>query len=252
MRVANGVEMLEISATVMGRENVFHPTLLWDAETAILVDAGVPGQLPLLRSAMEQAGVPFDRLGHVIVTHQDLDHIGSLPAILQESPQRIQVWAHALEKPYIQGEKRLLKMTPEAVARALESLPPEVSEERRQAFKAVLENSPKAHVNHTLAGGEELPFCGGLTVIDTPGHTPGHISLYHQLSKTLIAGDALTVDNGQLLPPNPQATLDEGLAIRSLQTLAAYDIEAVICYHGGLYTGAANARIAELAAPPVA
>jgi len=34
------------------------------------------------------------------------------------------------------------------------------------------------NVDKTLEDGEELPFCGGITVIHTPGHTPGHICLY--------------------------------------------------------------------------
>jgi glyoxylase-like metal-dependent hydrolase (beta-lactamase superfamily II) len=92
-----------------------------------------------------------------------------------------------------------------------------------------------------------LPYCGGITVINTPGHTPGHISLYHKPSKTLIAGDAMIVADGRLLGPNPQYTLDMKTAIESLKKLMQYDIETVICYHGGLYKDNANRRIAELA-----
>ena len=46
-------------------------------------------------------------------------------------------------------------------------------------------------VDRIVEDGEELPFCGGITVIHTPGHTPGHICLYIGQNKTLIAGDAL-------------------------------------------------------------
>ncbi|MFC4766028.1 MBL fold metallo-hydrolase [Effusibacillus consociatus] len=247
MQVANGVEMLEIAATVMGKVHIIHPTLIWDQDTAILVDAGYPGQLPKFRESMEKAGVPFDKLSKIIMTHQDLDHIGSLPAILSESPHRVEVLANEVEKPYIQGEKRLLKLTPEAIAQAIDSLPAEVPEEWRMAFKAVLENPPKTKVDKTVADGEELQYCGGITVINTPGHTPGHISLYHKQSKTLIAGDAMIVVDGQLLGPDPQYTLDLNLSIESLKKLTRYDIETVICYHGGLYKGNANERIAELA-----
>ena len=247
MHVANGVEMLEISATIMGKANVIHPTLLWDEDAVILVDTGYPGQLPLFREAMAKAGVPFDKLSKVIVTHQDLDHIGSLPAILNASPQRVEVLAHEVEKPYIQGEKRLLKITPQAIAQAVNSLPAEMSEQQRKAFKAGLENPPKANVDKTVADEEELPYCGGITVITTPGHTPGHISLYHKKSKTLITGDTLLVVDGQLRKPDPRLTLDMDVAIKSLKKFAQYDIETVICYHGGLYKGDANQRIAELA-----
>ena len=159
----------------------------------------------------------------------------------------VEVLASELEKPYIQGERRLVKLTPEAIARARESLPPDVPEQWRKAFIAMLENPPKAPVDRTVSDGEQLPYCGGITVIDTRGHTPGHISLYHRLTRTLIAGDAMVVADGKLFGPSPQFTLDLDLATRSLRKLTQYDIAAVICYHGGLYRGDANKRISELA-----
>jgi glyoxylase-like metal-dependent hydrolase (beta-lactamase superfamily II) len=247
MKAAEGVEMLEISATVMGKPDTIHPTLIWDRDTVILVDTGYPGQLPKIREAMEKAGVSFDKLSKVIISHQDLDHIGSLPVIVSESSQKVEVLANEAEKPYIQGEKRLLKIKPEAIIQAMASLPPEVPEEWRTAFKAVLENPPKSNVDKTVADGEELPYCGGITVIGTPGHTPGHISLYHKQSRTLIAGDAMIVADGRLLGPDPQYTLDMNSAMKSLKKLTHYDIETVICYHGGFYKGNANRRIGELA-----
>ncbi len=247
MRVAAGVEMLEIAATILGRMDTIYPTLFWDEERAVLVDTGFPGQLPLFLAAMEQAGIPLEKLAAIIVTHQDIDHIGSLPDILKEAPQKIEVCAHAVEKPFIQGEQRLLKLTPEVIARAVASFPAEMPEQARKAFQARLENPPRANVDKTIDDGEVLPYCGGITVINTPGHTPGHICLYHQPSKTLITGDALRVADGQLLGPSPQATLDMPLALQSLKKLTRYDIETVICYHGGLYAAGANQRLAELA-----
>ncbi len=95
--------------------NVIHPTLIWDKDLVILVDTGYPGQLPLFREEAQKASVPFDKLSKIIVTHQDLDHIGSLPSILSKSPQKVEVLANELEKPFIQGEKQLLKITPEAI-----------------------------------------------------------------------------------------------------------------------------------------
>ncbi|HEY3366391.1 MAG TPA: MBL fold metallo-hydrolase [Symbiobacteriaceae bacterium] len=247
MQVANGVEMLEIAAVIMGKADVIYPVLIWDEETAILVDTGYPGQLALFREAMAKSGVPFERLNKVILTHQDVDHIGGLPAMLNALPQGALVLASELEKPFIQGEKRLLKITPETIEQALASLPAEVPAERRQAFRAVLENPPKAKVDQTVADGEELPYCGGMTVVITPGHTPGHVCLYHRRSKTLIAGDALQVVDGQLVGPDPRATLDMAAAMASLKKLTQYEIEAVICYHSGLFRGDATARIADLA-----
>lgn len=247
MKVASGVEMLEITANILGEQSTIYPTLIWDENDAILIDTGYPGQLPLFRTEIEKAGVPFEKLGKVILTHQDIDHIGSLPGILAESSHKVEVLANEIEKSYIQGEKRLIKLSPEALAKMDELIPPEVPAEWRKAFKAVLENPPTSPVDRTVVDGEELPYCGGIVVIDTPGHTPGHISLYHKQSKTFIAGDALGIVAGQLIGPEPQYTLDMTAAVKSLTKLMEYDIESIICYHGGLYSKNANQRIAELA-----
>jgi glyoxylase-like metal-dependent hydrolase (beta-lactamase superfamily II) len=244
---ANGIHMLTISATIMGQVNTIHPTLIWDTDTVILVDTGYPGQIPLFRAEMEKAGVPFEKLNKIIITHQDIDHIGSLPSILKEPAQEIEVLAHEIEKPYIQGERRLIKITAEALVQLDKTLPPEMPVEQRKALLSALENPPKGQVDRTIAGPDTLPYSGGIIVIETPGHTPGHISLYHSQSKTLIAGDAMIVADGQLFRSPPPYTLDSKLAQESLRQLSIYDIETVICYHGGLYKGNAKQRIALLA-----
>jgi glyoxylase-like metal-dependent hydrolase (beta-lactamase superfamily II) len=247
MQIANGLTMLEITATTMGRTSTICPTVLWDDQNVVLVDTGYPGQLPLFREALEQAGFPFEKLSKIIVTHQDIDHIGSLSDILNAAPRSIEVLATEVDKPYIEGEKRLIKITPEAIARALAALPADMPEERKQAIKRGLENPPRGPVDTTLDDGEHLSFGGGVVVIHTPGHTPGHLCLYHPGSKTLIAADALAVANGQLARPRA-SDFDTTLAGTSLKKLARYEIETIVCYHGGIFKGDANQRIAELAA----
>jgi glyoxylase-like metal-dependent hydrolase (beta-lactamase superfamily II) len=185
----------------------------------------------------------MNELTKIIITHQDLDHIGSL---FQTCSAPVQVLASSIEKPYIQGEKQLIKLTPEAIFQAVNSLPESVSSEWKNAFRHTLENPPKAVVHSTIVDGEELSFCGGVIVIATPGHTPGHLSLYHKSSKTLIAGDALNVVNGELLGPDPQYCCDFDLAKKSLGNLIMYDIQKIICFHGGLYEGNCNKRISEV------
>lgn len=246
MQIANGIAALPLSTVMMGRTETIYPTLLWDSQSMILVDTGYPGQSDKFRGQFAAAELTGRKLGHIIITHQDLDHIGSLPALLDSASESIEVLASTVEQPYIQGEKRLVKLTPEAIDLAVEALPPEVPNEWRQAFRHTLEHPPRAKVDRTVTDGQQLPYCGGITVIGTPGHTPGHISLYHRPSKTLIAADALIVADGQLYGPTPEHAHDLELAEQSLNRFLRYDIETVVCYHGGVYRGNANERIAQI------
>lgn len=252
MKIADGVEMLEIPAILANGPGVIHPALLWDEEIAILVDAGFPGQLGQFRAAVEQAGVPWSRLGMVIVTHSDMDHIGGLAGLLKDAPRPIEVLAGEAEKPYIQAERPPIRLA------QMEGQLDSFTGERRRQMQTLYDNLKTNYrklgvrVDRTPADGEVLPYCGGITVIHTPGHTPGHLCLYHGPSKTLIAGDALNVADGRLLPGPEFLAFDREEARRSLRKLAGYDVEKVICYHGGLYQDEANRRIGEMGGAQIA
>ena len=233
--IAKGIKVLELP--FMGRQ--IHPILIWDDETVVLVDTGFPDQFHEFRNAMDQAGIPFSNLSKVIITHQDIDHIGGLSEILKSSDHKIEVIAHKEEKPFIEGGKPLLKMTPERLARMFGALP---VEKRKEAEAKFLE-SLKSKVDKTVVDGELLPYCGGITVIFTPGHTPGHICLYLNQYKTLITGDALNVVEGQLVGANKEFTPDLDTAKKSLEKFTQYDVETVICYHGGVYKDNVNQHL---------
>jgi len=226
MRIASGVEMLEVVSPGQAGPQVC-PTLFYDERKATLVDTGFPGQLPMLKEAVEKV-LPFDRITRIIITHQDIDHIGNLPLILAAPAQKIEVLCGAADRPYIEGEKMLIKGDPKTQEKRLALIPPE----RREALLKLMQNPPKAPVDRTLADGEELD---GLVVIATPGHTPGHICLYHQPSKTLVAGDALRVVSGRLVGPAEHNAHDINEARRSLKKLEMFPVATVICYHGGRF-----------------
>ncbi len=80
-----------------------------------------------------------------------------------------------------------------------------------------------------------MNWCGGCEIVGTPGHTPGHISLYIKNKKTLITGDAAALENNQLVIENPQFTLDVENANKSISKILDYDADTYICYHGGVY-----------------
>ena len=241
MKIADNIEMLELPINLMGSERTIYPTLIWDEDNVILVDAGIPGYLLQLKNAMIEAGVSFDKLNKIIITHQDIDHIGGIKGILSEKPEVI-VLAHEDDKPYIQGEKKIVRLNPQFMER-INALP----DAEKLKILDMFENS-SVKVNNTINDGEMLPYCGGIIVIHTPGHTPGHVCLYHQMSKTLIVGDTMNIIDDQLVGPNKDMMGEEEAmdAINSLKKLIDYDIVNIITYHGGLFNNKPNVRIKEL------
>lgn len=166
--------------------------------------------------------------------------------MLKSLNYQVEVLTHEEEKPYIQGDKPLIRMNSEKITKMLSALP---DDRRQQMERTIKETKPyeKAKVDKTVKDEEVLPYCGGITVIHTPGHTPGHICLYLNQSKTLIAGDELDVTEGQLFGPRPGLSVDETTAYNSIKKLTQYDIETAICYHGGIYKDNVNQRLLELA-----
>lgn len=248
MLLQDGTAVLPVTAPVMGQLDTVHPVLIWDNRNAVLIDTGFPKQLDQLQNELARYKVSLTRLSHVLITHQDIDHIGGLPELLSAASEgrRPEVLAHPLEKPYIQGDRRLLRFTDEAIA-SVDRMPESVPESFKSGLKALMLNPPAAPVSRTVSGGNRLELCGGILVVDTPGHTPGHISFYHEPTRTLIAGDALTVRGGELHGPDRATTLNAQQATLSLQQLTGLPIEAVVCYHGGVWRGNARRRLTELA-----
>ena len=88
----------------------------------------------------------------------------------------------------------------------------------------------------TVTDGEHLPFANNIKVISTVGHTPGHISLYLEKDKLLIAGDALTIQDGKLIKTSEQLNYDNTSYNQSLEKLSNLTINTIICYHGWILT----------------
>src|SRR5215212_3403463 len=229
MRIANSVYVLPIPRSPQETSTFLNLTLIVDEENGnTLVDAGLPDQAEAIGAALGEAGIGVRDLRRIIFTHQDLDHVGSGAALVRQSGAR--VLAHSAEAPYIEGRLRPLKPTPEML-------------EQRPHMREVLERLEPVGVDEQLENGSRLKLAGGTRVIFTPGHTPGHISLYIERSKTLIAGDALTAERGSLNGPNPSMTLEMRTAIQSIRSLADLEIDTIVCYHGGVVSEDANGQL---------
>ena len=170
--------MLQFIAPHVRRINVFNFVNAYLIETAdgtVLVDSGVRQALPLLKHALKSLEKP---LVAVVLTHGHLDHAGCAGEIARE--WKIPVYAHVLEAPFLTGKDWYPPADPTVggamavVSRALPAKNFDISD--------VLELFPE---NGRL---EILP---GWQILETPGHSPGHVSLWHEDDRVLLAGDAL-------------------------------------------------------------
>ncbi len=233
MKLNDDVYVLALPLQRNGQTHVFNLSLLADATHGpTLVDTGLPGQQDAIASALAEASVGVPDLRRIILTHQDIDHVGSLHDLVQTSSAR--VLAHAIEIPFIDGTTLPRFATPEVLA-------------QRPELRAVAEHFQPTPVDEPLQDGTRLDLAGGVRVIFTPGHTPGHICLYLERSKTLITGDALTASEGRLQGPNEGATPDLPTARQSVRKLAELDVQTIVCYHGGVVREDANGQLRRVA-----
>lgn len=88
----------------------------------------------------------------------------------------------------------------------------------------------------------------GMQIIGTPGHTPGHISVYDPVGSLLVAGDAMVNTDNGLEGASAQYTADMALANESIQKLATLPFDILLPGHGNPIDENASAAVAEVAA----
>jgi len=97
-------------------------------------------------------------------------------------------------------------------------------------------------VAQELRDGDELDVAGGLRVVHTPGHTPGHVSLLHPGSGVLVTGDSIMNVLGLRWSPRPICT-DPRLSQATADRLADLDFRVAGFTHGPHVADRARERI---------
>lgn len=95
-----------------------------------------------------------------------------------------------------------------------------------------------------LSDGDEI---FGMQVVATPGHTPGHISLFDPIGSLMIAGDAI-VNSEDFFGASEQYSLDMALANESIKKLSSFEYETMVFGHGTTIESGASGVVAEAAA----
>ncbi len=221
---------IEISSTFLGQEYLLNPCVLRQKNDTFLIDCGYEGSIKQLSGELGKYGIQLAELTGIIISHEDIDHMGALHEIKEEIPS-IKIYSSEIEAPYLSGEKKSLRLLQ---AESLRSTMPEQFKEWATAFEYSLRTIKRVPVDFTF--GFDFHFSDQIRIVNTPGHTPGHISIYLPEEKILLANDALVVENGELEIANPHFSLDLAQALDSVKKLARLEIDKVICYHGGEIT----------------
>jgi glyoxylase-like metal-dependent hydrolase (beta-lactamase superfamily II) len=203
---------------------------LCDDEHRILVDCGYPGFLPLLERASEEAGVPFSEITGIVITHHDYDHCGALADIEEKYPG-VMTMASGPDALVIEGKEQSPRLRQTQYVRASLS---ESERTRADEIRAEFESMKPARIDAVIEGGDVMPWCGGTEIIATPGHLPGHISLFVRGEKTVVTGDALVALGRRLHVPAGRYSFDAEAAKISAKKLLSLNADRFICYHGGV------------------
>jgi glyoxylase-like metal-dependent hydrolase (beta-lactamase superfamily II) len=203
----------------------------------VLIDTGTPSSAArILQVARQKYGA--NRPPHaIILTHAHFDHIGAARALLTTWP--VPVYAHEQELPYLTGQDVLPPPDPTVgglMATLAHLFPPSGTDLRPH----VRPLPPNGAVPHLL----------GWQWLHTPGHTPGHISLWQAAQRILLAGDAVTTMNQQRLSlalsalpeingPPTYETSDWPAAAASVARLAELQPRTLAAGHGLPLTGPA-------------
>ncbi|MFE8695898.1 MBL fold metallo-hydrolase [Cytobacillus sp. FJAT-53684] len=197
----------------------------------ILVDAGMPHSANEIISVAEERYGPTSHPKAIILTHGHFDHVGAIIELIEHWD--VPVFAHELEIPFLTGQFRYPEPDPSVEGGLVAKMSP------------LFPNEPINLGNHIekLPSDGSIPFMPDFKWIHTPGHSPGHVSLFREKDRTLIVGDAfVTVKQDSLYKvftqeqeingPPRYLTTDWKSAKNSVSKLAALNPNLAITGHG--------------------
>lgn len=184
------------------------PSAVATPKGVILIDVGFPGQTDTIESHLADAGYGWDDVSAVLITHHDGDHAGGLAEVVERTDAV--VYAHPKCAPYVDGREDTIK-------------------------SPAGERYPPVPVDVEVVDGVSFRTgAGPMDVVFTPGHTPGHLSLHFPEAGLVIAADAVVAQDGELVGPSEEFTLEMDEALSSLDRLAEREFDRILCFHGGL------------------
>jgi glyoxylase-like metal-dependent hydrolase (beta-lactamase superfamily II) len=204
----------------------------------LLIDCGMdtPQSLAALEAGLGEIGIGWRDLRIVLLTHMHPDHIGLSQRLRELSGAEFLMHeAEAEHLDSLEDEGRRLPYLHSAYT--LGGVPADMQSRMDEAFSFLRQSLHAVRPDRLLKGGERLPsVIGPLTVLLTPGHSPGHVCLYAEESKTLFSGDHILNEITPNIAWHPERdALGDYLA--SLERIGELEIERIFPAHGEPFSG---------------
>lgn len=202
----------------------------------VLIDTGLKRSAVKIQELADNLFWPDSKPAAIILTHGHFDHMGSALELANEWD--VPVFVHLMELPYLTGLSAYPPADPWAGGGLMSVVSP--------AFPTGPFNISE-HIQLLPQDGS-LPFLPDWKYVHTPGHSPGHISLWRRRDRVLIAGDAFVttrqesvwsvmMQTKKITGPPRYFTYDWDAAAKSVKTLADLEPEIVATGHGQVMKG---------------
>ncbi|MEM7324059.1 MAG: MBL fold metallo-hydrolase [Actinomycetota bacterium] len=204
-----GADTLRWARTNLGFVSAY---VLARGNTAAIVDTGTSGSDEAIGRSLADLGLNYSDVAHVILTHHHGDHVGSVDAVLANTPSA-NVYA---------GEADLGQINITAGGTPID-------DSRIRA----------------LNGGEDV---FGFEALATPGHTAGHMAAIDHDAGVLVAGDAIFTEGAAAIEGPERFFADVPESRRSIAMMAEMSFNTLLLGHGDPIESGADAAVAALAA----
>ena len=219
--LASGLSYIDLQ--FRGRPRIIATVVVHGPGGVALIDPGPTSTLPVLRGALERAGITMRDVRALVLTHIHLDHAGATGTLVNENPE-LRVYVHERGAPHMVDPSKLVASATRLYGDMMDDLWGEVRPVPSSALTV-------------LSGGERMSAGGrDFEVEYTPGHASHHVSYFNRDSGIAFVGDTGGVrryPGGFNLPPTPPPDIELELWRESLARIERWRPETLFITHFG-------------------